>query len=607
MVLDENYLSAPEIKFTLQEIQRGSGQASIYLYALKNLNHQTSIDILCRLAIEQPEEFPLARQIVLEKGYVPGSVYQQILFFYATEQWDKLDALAPNHLTFSLALQEASPELRRKIIKLSRRVGRAYLVKQALAEAVSGELPPIEQEILLTDLAEQEKWPELWQMAQASPPYRSARILQRLAQSGWQPATDAERKSFKKLVRLAHPCRIVPFQGRLTERLQKFKFSSNSTTPGFYHSEKITPDAKYLVIAYEREIEFYNLEDGKLEFSLEGVSQPDVYIPWQELRFSQDCRFLFYQSATYPAIPYSQYYLNILDMQEKRVVASLEDFENNPQDYSLSVISFSQNELLVYGKRRSDKYNYWIFNLSTQTITGSLDGPPPYGLRGLAISPNKLLLAGRDAYDTLWVWSIPDNEFVVSLPDSESNSLFSLEFSPDSAMLAYATPAGVYLLDVATGDKRELELSRYHRPTTLRFSPDGQILAVGYFEANVVVLWHVGEARPLQTLKWLDDMVIDLAFSPDGTRLVTLSRKLQVQVWQSCLPAICERPPLKNSLRDLEWLQRHKQDSALRQGAERAWLKFCEALLLWNWRYDVLLETAIAPTPVDIELEELED
>lgn len=103
-------------------------------------------------------------------------------------------------------------------------------------------------------------------------------------------------------------------------------------------------------------------------------------------------------------------------------------------------------------------------------------------------------------------------------------------FSSDGQLLAVMvfTDRTVQLRNVTTGEKvRELP---GHKPgRALTFSPDGRLLASG--NTGLVVLSDVASGKELGTLDAPMDVVMELAFTPDGKTLISGSQDGKVRFW----------------------------------------------------------------------------
>ena len=64
----------------------------------------------------------------------------------------------------------------------------------------------------------------------------------------------------------------------------------------------------------------------------------------------------------------------------------------------------------------------------------------------------------------------------------------------------------------------------------LVFSPDGEILAVGY-QDGTIRLWDVETGQVLRTLAGHTDRMTTVAFSPDGALLVSGAEDKGVRLW----------------------------------------------------------------------------
>lgn len=110
----------------------------------------------------------------------------------------------------------------------------------------------------------------------------------------------------------------------------------------------------------------------------------------------------------------------------------------------------------------------------------------------------------------------PPETYRVSVP------VFALRFSPDGQSIFTSGVHEVLVWDTATGKLQRRIPGMPQRIHSLRFSPDGQTLAVAggapgeYGEIRLLALSN-GAARVLPA--W-EDVVLDVAFSPDGRQII---------------------------------------------------------------------------------------
>ncbi len=179
------------------------------------------------------------------------------------------------------------------------------------------------------------------------------------------------------------------------------------------------------------------------------------------------------------------------------------------------------------------------------TTTHRSIGPPLEGhtapVNSVAFSPDGLILVSGDAGGAIIFWDVAARQPITTLSDAD-DMIRSLAWSPDGQLVAAGGAENVTLWDVETRQAvGQLDVGETRKGISVAFSPDDQTLASGrcsHLEANgtctegEVRLWDV------ETLELIDDPLIEhtnevlsLAFSPDGELLASGSWDATVIVW----------------------------------------------------------------------------
>lgn len=151
----------------------------------------------------------------------------------------------------------------------------------------------------------------------------------------------------------------------------------------------------------------------------------------------------------------------------------------------------------------------------------------------VAFSPDDKLIACACRSEAVIVSTKEESKPPLRLP-TESDLLTHVEFSPDGKLLAVigGSPARfgeVRFFDPATG---KLIASRRESADTLfrgAFSPDGKAIALGGADGAVYIV-PVDVKQPAKRIELHSDWVVDVAYTPDGTRLVSVGRDKTTKV-----------------------------------------------------------------------------
>jgi WD40 repeat protein len=145
----------------------------------------------------------------------------------------------------------------------------------------------------------------------------------------------------------------------------------------------------------------------------------------------------------------------------------------------------------------------------------------------VAFSPDGGSMVSANADHTLKLWDLTSGREVRTFAGF-SGAAFPIAFSPDGNTVVSRRGAAVKFWDSATG--------RNHRTLRMRselfkvaFSPDGQTLALGGADLSVR-RWDVARWRELSIVTQQDNAATAIAYSPDGTKIVTTAGNM-LMIW----------------------------------------------------------------------------
>ncbi|MDE3259435.1 MAG: M12 family metallo-peptidase [Gemmatimonadota bacterium] len=171
---------------------------------------------------------------------------------------------------------------------------------------------------------------------------------------------------------------------------------------------------------------------------------------------------------------------------------------------------------------------YVPLHQTSERHIGSLEETP---IRALAYSPSTGALVYAADYEAVKSWDLQTREPITSF--GAEHSAIGVAVSPDGSTLATHHNTTVKVWDVSTGaNTLTFEVQHWGNSSfkSVAFSPpDGAILAAQSGESTVK-LWNLATRGNFSDLDHAAS-ISSMAFSPDGTRLVTASTKGTVHYW----------------------------------------------------------------------------
>ena len=175
-----------------------------------------------------------------------------------------------------------------------------------------------------------------------------------------------------------------------------------------------------------------------------------------------------------------------------------------------------------------------LWNIETGQYKITLENPA-FLANSIAFSPDgdTIAIGGWDrglSTGTVRLWDAATGEHKETLIEEDTNSVFTVAYSPDGASLVSGSKDGTILLwDTATYQLKA-ELTGYS--DAIAFSPDSSTLAIAGQDRKIR-LWDAVSGEHKSTLTEHTDEVYSLVFNPDGGTFAGIGGDSTIRLWDA--------------------------------------------------------------------------
>jgi WD40 repeat protein len=313
---------------------------------------------------------------------------------------------------------------------------------------------------------------------------------------------------------------------RSSEGIHLYQTGALSDSPVFIPGQfgcqlVFTPDGQHIVVAAGTTVQLLNIQSGDVIRTYEGHRASIT-----SLTLSPDGTQLASSGRDYRTV--------IWDVETGEYLFSFEQDEiGEAIIYPAMSLAFAPDGTQLAAATR---HTIHVWDTQTGEWLAKLSGGVSPGLVQFSSDGARLLMASTvNAHFILWdtgTWEV----VAEGLLDSSQQGI---AFSPDGQFLALGTSgdsdtpsSGVQIWDAITGQPVDVLLLGEAGPlSSLAYSPDGSILAVGCHDGRLLMLWDATTGGTLDSYEAHSGRIGDIRFSPDVVWLVTVGYDDLVQVW----------------------------------------------------------------------------
>ncbi len=513
-------------------------------------------DTLCRLAILH--DHVDARQVSLQKGYLPTDTSTQAAFLFLTEQWQAYETLDYSYQWLTAAYDCGDANLKQKILSRSRSSGKIDWLQNITRARMAVNLSDLtarDWQAILGGVFASQTCDPLVPLLQHAPAYWCAQILQRLFEI---PSAAAPDDDLSALIDAARPC-----FGQLPEIVPAGYLQSPARG---ISALTLAPDGQELAIGGgDAALHFWNLS---LRFW-----QPELISPVANTRaiaYSPDGEFF--------ATACGDNRIRIYRSSSRTLLKTL-----SGHTAQIKSLVFQPDGRVLFSAGLDGSICAWRFP------SGALVFPPittNAELFGLALTGKDNLLVSGGASRVCQIHNSSSGALIHSIPGFE-DTILTLAANTAQWVAISTRDRRLHLLNPSSGKPVLPALAVPDGITQLLFHPAGYWLYSLDLSGRIIV-WQAAILEKAFELCRHTQPGSGLALTPDGHTLISAGADGKIVIWDLRVVNRTFLAEWQDAPAEIALLEAMEKSSDFPPINQR-WLAFLLALWRWRARFDILI------------------